>query len=83
MGGRPHCSERLTGEHDVSSSSFPYSAAELDQFRQVQRLASDIALTFESQLQAGMTRSQAAAIEQQADFWLQQHMPNWKPSAGR
>jgi hypothetical protein len=30
----------------------------------------------------GMTRAQAAAIEQQADAWLQQHMPNWKPSAG-
>ena len=24
----------------------------------------------------------AAAIEQQADVWLQQHMPTWKPSAG-
>ena len=34
-------------------------------------------------LASGMSRSQAAAIEQQADFWLQQHMPNWKPSAGR
>jgi TPR repeat protein len=34
-------------------------------------------------LASGMSRSQAAAIEQQADFWLEQHMPNWKPSAGR
>lgn len=34
-------------------------------------------------LASGMTRSQSAAIEQQADVWLQQHMPNWKPSAGR
>ncbi len=33
-------------------------------------------------LASGMTRSQAAAIEQQADLWLQQHMPNWKPAAG-
>jgi hypothetical protein len=32
-------------------------------------------------LGAGMTRSQAAAIEQQADLWLQQHLPSWKPSA--
>jgi len=33
-------------------------------------------------LSSGMTRSQAAAIEQQANQWLQQHMPNWKPAAG-
>ena len=33
-------------------------------------------------LASGMTRSQSAAIEQQADVWLQQHMPTWKPSAG-
>jgi TPR repeat protein len=33
-------------------------------------------------LAAGMTRSQAAAIEQQADLWLQQHMAK-KPPAGR
>jgi putative methionine-R-sulfoxide reductase with GAF domain len=33
-------------------------------------------------LASGMTRSQSAAIEQQADQWLQQHMPNWKPPAG-
>jgi hypothetical protein len=33
-------------------------------------------------LAQGMTRSQAAAIEQQADIWLQQHMTTWKPSAG-
>jgi hypothetical protein len=33
-------------------------------------------------LAQGMTRSQAAAIEQQADIWLQQHMASWKPSAG-
>ena len=34
-------------------------------------------------LSSGMTRSQAALVEQQADTWLQQHMPNWKPAAGR
>ncbi|HEX4783980.1 MAG TPA: GAF domain-containing protein [Candidatus Sulfotelmatobacter sp.] len=33
-------------------------------------------------LASGMTRSQAAAIEQQADLWLQQHMRK-KPAAGR
>lgn len=33
-------------------------------------------------LAAGMTRSQAAAIEQQADLWLQQHSAK-KPAAGR
>src|SRR5260221_7700335 len=34
-------------------------------------------------LSSGMTRSQSAVIEQQADSWLQQHLPNWKPTAGR
>lgn len=33
-------------------------------------------------LASGMTRSQSAAIERQADQWLQLHMANWKPSAG-
>jgi hypothetical protein len=33
-------------------------------------------------LASRLTRSQAAVIEQQADLWLQQHMANWKPSAG-
>lgn len=33
-------------------------------------------------LASGMTRSQAAAIEQQADLWLQQHPPHTKPPAG-
>jgi hypothetical protein len=33
-------------------------------------------------LSSGMTRSQAAVIEQQADTWLQQHLSNWKPPAG-
>ena len=32
-------------------------------------------------LSSGLTRSQTAAIEQQADSWLRQQMPNWKPSA--
>src|SRR5580704_18446345 len=43
------------GTTDVSSSTFPYSAAELDRFRQVQRLAYDIAQHVESQLEIGMT----------------------------
>ncbi len=34
-------------------------------------------------LASGMTRSQAAAIEQQADIWLQQHPALAKPTAGR
>ena len=46
----------------MPSSSFPYSAAELDQFRQVQRLAYDIALTVESQLQAGMTETEVCTL---------------------
>ena len=33
-------------------------------------------------LASGMTHAQAAAIEQQADLWLQQHQPNAKPDAG-
>jgi hypothetical protein len=41
----------------VSSSSFPYSAAELDQFRQVQRLAYDMADAVEGQLREGMTET--------------------------
>ncbi|HEY3973051.1 MAG TPA: GAF domain-containing protein [Candidatus Sulfotelmatobacter sp.] len=28
-----------------------------------------------------LTPTQCTAIEQQADSWLQQHLPNWKPSA--
>ncbi len=43
------------GITDVSSSTFPYSAAELDRFRQVQRLAYDIAELVEAQLDVGMT----------------------------
>jgi hypothetical protein len=34
-------------------------------------------------LASGMTHSQAASIEQQANSWLQQHMATWKPTAGR
>jgi hypothetical protein len=33
-------------------------------------------------LASGMTHSQAASIEQQANSWLQQHMATWKPAAG-
>lgn len=34
-------------------------------------------------LASNMTRSQAAAIEQQADIWLHDHSPNTKPDAAR
>jgi len=34
-------------------------------------------------LASGMTHSQGAAIEQQANSWLRQHMTTWKPAAGR
>jgi len=34
-------------------------------------------------LASGMTHSQAASIEQQANSWLQQHRATWKPTAGR
>lgn len=56
------CFEHLTGEHQVASSPFPYSAVELDQFRQVQRLAYDIALSVESQLQPGMTEIEVCRL---------------------
>jgi Xaa-Pro aminopeptidase len=46
----------------VSSSAFPYSAAELDQFRQVQRLAYDIALSVESELREGMTETEVCRL---------------------
>ncbi len=46
----------------MSSSTFPYSAAELDRFRQVQRLAYDIAQQVESQLQVGMTEVEVCAL---------------------
>ena len=46
----------------MPSSPFPYSAAELDQFRQVQRLAYDIALAVESQLQVGMTEAEVCGL---------------------
>jgi Xaa-Pro aminopeptidase len=46
----------------VPSSPFPYSAEELDQFRQVQRLAYDIALSVESQLQVGMTEIEVCRL---------------------
>ena len=43
-------------------STFPYSAADLDRFRQVQRVAYDIALRVESQLQAGITEVEACTL---------------------
>jgi Xaa-Pro aminopeptidase len=46
----------------VSRSNFVYSAADLDRFRQVQRLAYDIALRVESQLQVGITEIEACTL---------------------
>jgi Xaa-Pro aminopeptidase len=46
----------------VSRSNFAYSAADLDRFRQVQRLAYDIALRVESQLQVGITEIEACTL---------------------
>jgi Xaa-Pro aminopeptidase len=46
----------------VTSSSFPYSAAELDQFRQVQRLAYDMAGAVEAQLTEGMTEAEVCRL---------------------
>ncbi len=43
-------------------STFPYSAAELDQFRQVQRLAYDIARSVEEQLEAGLTETDVCRL---------------------
>jgi hypothetical protein len=42
--------------------TFPYQAADLDQFRQVQRLAFDLARRVESQLQPGMTEAEVATL---------------------
>jgi hypothetical protein len=41
---------------------FPYSATDLDRFRQVQRLAYDIALDVEAQLQIGMTETEVCTL---------------------
>ena len=41
---------------------FPYSAAELDAFRQAQRLAYDIAVKVEEQLQIGMTEAEVCTL---------------------
>ncbi len=46
----------------MSRSSFVYSAADLDRFRQVQRLAYDIALRVESQLQVGINEIEACTL---------------------
>jgi Xaa-Pro aminopeptidase len=46
----------------VSGSNVQYSAADLDRFRQVQRLAYDIALRVESQLQVGITEVEACTL---------------------
>ena len=55
--------KRILGEdHHVPRNNFQYSAADLDHFRQVQRLAYDIALRVESQLQAGITEIEACTL---------------------
>jgi Xaa-Pro aminopeptidase len=54
--------QHLIGEHLVPRSTFPYAAADLDRFRQVQRVAYDIALRVESQLQAGITEAEACTL---------------------
>ena len=46
----------------MSESDFAYSAVDLDSFRQVQRLAYDIALRVESQLQVGITEIEACTL---------------------
>lgn len=45
-----------------TSTSFPYSAADLDRFKEVQRLAYDIALKVESQLQVGITEAEVCTL---------------------
>ena len=49
-------------QHVSSSSTFPYSAADLDRFLRVQRLAFEIALWVESQLQPGMTEAEVCTL---------------------
>ena len=46
----------------MASSPFPYSAWWLHHFRQVQRLAYDIALSVESQLRPGMTEIEVCRL---------------------
>ncbi len=43
-------------------SPFPYAAADLDRFRQVQRLAYDMALGVEAQLRIGMTETEVCTL---------------------
>ena len=45
-----------------STSAFPYSALDLDRFRQLQRFAFNIALRVESQLQPGMSEYEARTL---------------------
>jgi Xaa-Pro aminopeptidase len=46
----------------VDNRTFPYSAADLDRFRRVQRVAYDIALWVESQLQTGITEAEVRTL---------------------
>ncbi len=82
----------------MASSPFPYSAVELDQFRQVQRQAYDIALSVESQLQPGMTEIEVCRLMTAAQArhdivqvfhepyaWFGRRTllgPDWSPQAG-
>jgi len=69
-GTAAHSIEHLRGSTALASSTtFPYSAAELDRFRQVQRLAYDIAEQVESQLEVGMTEVEVCQLilDAQAD----------------
>lgn len=45
-----------------TTTTFPYSALDLDRFRQAQRLAFDIALKVESQLQSGMSEYEVCTL---------------------
>ena len=81
-----------------SSRTFPYSATELDQFRQGQRLAYEIAQVVESQLRVGMTEVEACTLIESAQtrhdvvqvfhhpfVWFGTRTllgPDWAPAAG-
>ena len=61
--GRRHASAVVRGDkYHVSGNNIAYSAADLDRFRKVQRLAYDIVLRVESQLQVGITEIEACTL---------------------
>ena len=63
----------------MSAPAFPYTEHDLDRFRHVQRLAYDIALRIEAQLQVGMTEEEVCTLiaEAQAEEGVVQvfHQP--------